>query len=58
MSVSTLRRRFKQETGQPLHEHVRHRRLMKARALLDETDLPVKEIAERLGYSDVYFFTR
>ena len=22
------------------------------------TDLPVKEIAEQLGYSDVYFFTR
>lgn len=58
MGLSTLRRRFKQETGQPLHEYLLHRRLMKARALLDETDLPIKEIAEQLGYSDVYFFTR
>lgn len=58
MSLSTLRRRFKQETGQPLHDYLLHRRLLKARTLLDETDLPVKEIAEQLGYRDVYFFTR
>jgi AraC-like DNA-binding protein len=58
MSLSTLRRRFKQETGQPLHDFLLHRRLARARALLDETDLPIKKIAEQLGYSDVYFFTR
>lgn len=58
MSLSTLRRRFKQETGQALHDHLLHRRLMRARVLLNETDLPIKEIAAQLGYSDVYFFTR
>jgi len=25
---------------------------------LGETNLPIKEIAERLGYNDVYFFSR
>ena len=58
MGLSTLRRRFKKETGQPLHDYLLHLRLMKARRLLDETDLPIKEIVEQLGYSDVYFFTR
>lgn len=58
VGLSTLRRRFKQETGQPLHEFVLLRRLMRARTLLNETELPIKEIAEQLGYSDVYFFTR
>ncbi len=58
MGLSTLRRRFKQETGQPLHDYLLHRRVMRARTLLDETDLPIKEIAAQLGYSDVYFFTR
>ncbi len=58
MGLSTLRRRFKQETGQPLHDYLLQRRLMKARTMLDETELPIKEIVEQLGYRDVYFFTR
>jgi AraC-like DNA-binding protein len=58
MSVSTLRRRFRAATGTPLHEWAMQARILRARALLGDTDLPVKAIAERLGYRDVYFFTR
>ena len=58
MAVSTLRRRFRAVTGIPLHEFVLSQRLAKARALLGETDLPIKSVAEKLGYQDVYFFTR
>lgn len=58
MAVSTLRRRFRTATGIPLHEFVLGQRLAKARALLGETDLPIKSVAEKLGYQDVYFSTR
>jgi AraC-like DNA-binding protein len=58
MSLSTLRRRFRVATGTPLHEYALQTRAAAARALLVETDLPVKAVAERLGYRDVYFFTR
>jgi len=58
MGLSTLRRKFRQSTGISLHQYVLDRRVEKARQLLGETDYPVKEIAERLGYQDVYFFSR
>lgn len=58
MALSTLRRKFKGATGTPLHDYVLQTRLVRARHLLGETDLPIKAIAEQLGYRDVYFFTR
>jgi len=58
MALPTLRRRFKEATGTPLHEYVLQRRVARARTLLGETDLPIKAVADRLGYKDVYFFTR
>lgn len=58
MSLATLRRHFKAATGVPLHEYTLQRRLAEARSLLTDTDIPVKAIAETLGYKDVYFFSR
>lgn len=58
ISLSTLRRVFRDATGVPLHAYALQRRVARARTLLGETDLPVKVIADRLGYRDVYFFTR
>jgi AraC-like DNA-binding protein len=58
LSLSTLRRKFRAATGTPLHGYVQQCRLAKARHLLGETDWPIKQIAERLGYQDVYFFSR
>ena len=58
MSLSTLRRRFRAATGIPLHRHVLQGRIAGARRLLGETDLPMKVVAEKLGYTDVYFFAR
>lgn len=57
-SLATLRRRFKQETGQSLHEYVIVQRIARARKLLLETDLPLREIAQRLGYDSEFFFAR
>jgi AraC-like DNA-binding protein len=57
MGLSTLRRRFRTATGQSLHEWVLQQRLARARQMLGETDWPIKAIAEKLGYNDVFFFT-
>jgi AraC-like DNA-binding protein len=53
-----MRRHFKAVTGIPLHGYILQRRLANARALLADTEIPIKAIAETLGYKDVYFFTR
>jgi AraC-like DNA-binding protein len=58
MAVSTLRRRFRQATGESLHAHALACRLANARQLLSDGDLAIKAISERLGYSDVSFFTK
>ena len=57
-SVATLRRRFKQETNQTLHEHVIAQRIARARTLLIETDLPLRLLAAQLGYDSEFFFAR
>ena len=57
-SPSTLRRRFVEATGTSPHGYLLQCRAALARELLGSTDLPVKAIADRLGYRDVYFFSR
>lgn len=58
MSAATLRRRFKRAMNTTLHAYVLRSRVDAARTLLLETDLPIKLIADRLGYDNVYFFSR
>jgi len=58
VGVGVLRRRVKEVTGQSLHQLILESRLSRARALLRETDLPLKQIAGRLGYESVHYFTR
>lgn len=58
MSLTTLRRRFRDATGSSLHQYRLEYRVAHARQLLGTTELPVKQIAARLGYRDVYYFTR
>ena len=58
MTEVTFRRRFRAVMGVPPHEYVLRSRVAEARRLLGETDVPIKSIAQQLGYSDVYFFSR
>lgn len=58
LSPSGLRRQFKGATGVSLHAYALQCRASAARRLLAESSLPIKEIAERLGYRDAYFFSR
>jgi len=58
MSLSTLRRKFRNTSGISIHRYVLQARITRARHWLGESDLPIKAIAELLGYSDLYFFAR
>ena len=57
-SPSTLRRRFADAVGTSPHGYLLQCRAAAARELLGSTDLPIKAVADRLGYRDVYFFSR
>lgn len=51
LSAARLHARFVTECGQTPMDYIRSRRLHKAVALLRDSDLPVGEIAHRVGYS-------
>lgn len=56
ISVSHLRRAFKQSTGCTVTVYIREVLLDCARTLLSNTDLTINEIAKQLGFSSQYGF--
>lgn len=58
LSESTLRRGFQQALGVSPHEYLINARIAKARQMLSESNLPIKHIAQVLGYSDLFYFSR
>jgi AraC-like DNA-binding protein len=58
MSVSSFMRVFKRSTGTTLISYVTHLRLAHACELLRDTDLPVADIAARVGLADHAYFDR
>ncbi len=57
MNPSYLSQLFKQQTGTNFIDYVTQIRLKEAKRLLSSTTLRISEIAERLGYSDLAYFT-
>jgi YesN/AraC family two-component response regulator len=57
MNPSYLSQLFKQQTGTNFIDYVTRLRLKEAKRLLSSTTLRISEIAERLGYSDLAYFT-
>jgi len=55
---NTLNKQFKQATGETVMEYVIRLRVRQACQLLQDTTLPITEIAERIGYVDVTHFGR
>jgi AraC-like DNA-binding protein len=51
-------RLFRQQFGRTPQQYLLQRRIERARYLLLESDLSVRQIAQTLAYRDVYFFTR
>lgn len=56
LSRRTLERRFRDLFGRTVAEEIKHTRLERARAMLNETDLPVADIAPRCGFSSAEYF--
>lgn len=58
LSPAHFSRVFREVTRQSPRDFLLHTRLMRAMHLLAETDLSISEIAERLEYADIFFFSR
>jgi two-component system response regulator YesN len=58
ISASYLSRTFKEENNVNFSDYLIELRLTKAKDWLENTDMPIKEIAERLRYSTVQNFSR
>jgi len=57
-STGYFSRLFRQQFGRTPQEQLVSRRIARARHLLMESDLSVQQVAQSLGYRDIYFFTR
>lgn len=51
-------REFSQQVGQPPRQFLINCKIIEARRYLESSSLRVGEIAEALGYKDIYFFSR
>jgi two-component system response regulator YesN len=49
---------FKEETGENFIEYLTNMRIKRAKELLNDTDMSMKEICCRIGYSDPNYFSR
>ena len=58
MSAAYLGRLFKKQMNQSVAEYLVSVRIGNARRLLEETDLPIREISEQVGFQDITYFYR
>jgi len=58
ISRSHFDREFTQQVGQPPRQFLINCKIIEARRYLESSSLRVGEIAEALGYKDIYFFSR
>ena len=57
MNPDYIARLFREKQGISLNDYIRNRRISHAKRLLRETDLPLTEVCERVGYAyNTYFF--
>lgn len=57
VSYSNLRRTFREHTGMSMKEYQMAVRIQKAKDMLDNTDLSIKGVAARLGFSSAFHFS-
>lgn len=57
MSLSSFKRKFKQEFGQPPHRFFLHKKLEKAQGLIKNTSLPLAEVSIQCGFTEYSNFS-
>ncbi|HEY5583892.1 MAG TPA: AraC family transcriptional regulator [Ruminiclostridium sp.] len=57
MSQRNINRVFKKEVGLTVYDYFLNKKIQLIKTMLSNTNLSVKEIAHRLNYSDVYYFS-
>ena len=57
MSKFAMIRNFKEVTGKTPHQYHIQQRIKLAKAFLNE-NLPVKEVAQKCGYPDIFSFSK
>lgn len=58
MNPDYLSRLLKKQTGYSFHPLITKQRILVAKQLLQNTDLPVNEVSSEVGYSNITFFYR
>ena len=58
LSYTVFRRVFQKETGHAPLAYQLEIRISRARVLLEQTDLPVSEIAQHTGFANVFYFSK
>lgn len=58
VSVDRLRKTFRAETGVPIGQHIRDRLMNRAELEVRRGEFSVKEISDRLGFCDQFYFSR
>lgn len=58
ISIPTLRRIVSEYTGYPINDYIHRLKVTEAMKILLNTELPLKNISETLGYKDVFYFSR
>lgn len=49
---------FREVAGMPPGEYLRSIRHREARKLLRETDWPIEQVGDKVGYPDIHYFSR
>ena len=58
MSRSSLEPRVRAVLGRTVHQEIRKVQIDTAKTLLADTDLPIKQVAQRCGFKNVQYLTR
>ena len=58
VSSTVLSRQFRREVGKTIHQYVEDMVFQAAQIQLTETDLPLGQISEQLGFCDSFYFSR